>query len=208
MLSLEKDTHPNGYARRVSPFQCTSCEVREASAFPPAPAGRSGALSEKPLTAKNAEKNREGRQENLPSPPVPGYSLGQRRSETPINYRGFGQEMLAGSCLVVRCPWGLGRKLKTQRTRRKAAEGAEVLPFGGSHLPPHGCEVLCAQCVFEKSASPTSTKRPLGFGNCSATASCSGFCWVFGSGESSFLKESACCAGGCSLGVAVRAQIP
>jgi hypothetical protein len=205
-MFLEKDTHPNECAGGCLLSKALRLKRGRRRRFHRHP-WEDWALSAKTLDRKErgGQTRRTPRKSSLAS--GAGYSLGQQRSETPIDYRGFGQEMLAGSRPVTRCPWGFGENLK-RRGRGEKPQRRRGYAFRNLQGATHWVRSSRRQCAFEKSASPTSTKRPLGFGNCGATASCSGFGWVFASGDSSFLAESACWAVGCSSGVAVRAQIP
>ena len=179
-------------------------KAREATAFPPPPLRRLSVLAKAFNRKERGDQPRRApRKSSLASRArVFPWAQGGRKLLPII-------EVLGGRCLrAAALSRGLREKnLKTQRTWRGAAEGAGDLPFEACTCEPL-FKVLCGQCVFEKSATPTSTKRPLDFGNCGATASCSDFCCGFAPGESSFSEESACWAAGCSPGVAVRAQIP
>src|SRR5258706_13841692 len=83
MLFLEKDTHPDGYAGECLLSKALLARRGRRRRFHRHLRGdfhfilasRSGGTA---LTAKIAKNNREGREENLPSPRRPGMPFGRR----------------------------------------------------------------------------------------------------------------------------------
>src|ERR1700751_5481444 len=68
-MLMERNTHPNGRRRWVSPFQCACFQAREATAFPPFALGRFSrrrdVRAQQLLTAKSANNNPQRTQRNI-----------------------------------------------------------------------------------------------------------------------------------------------